>query len=1588
MIYIVDRLVILSKFRRAISFFSLFFIILNNSYSQSSFQINTTGSITQNFDSYFPITGNITWIDTVTIPYWYFERSTFYPKIIYADDGSSTFNNRAFSYGSVGSSDRAFGSVETVPPGPYAHVAWGIQFKNNTLFKVSEFNVSYKGEQWRNSGNSNQSVSFCYRVSPTRIDTLNPNQLSAPWNPYGPLKFYSPVYNGTPGPLDGNVIAQHLPATPGSIPSLALDPGNYIMFKWDNTDFNNADHGMAIDDVVISWTVCSTPTLQSSNISSSIASLTSLNISWNNGDGSGRYVVINTTNSFNNLPIDGTTPTVNSAYSGGEQGVYLGTGNTVTVTGLTPCTIYYVRVYEYNCTGANSKYNTTTSAGNPASVSTDMSNQPLAYNLTGNNSYCEGTSGVAVGLSNSQTGVNYQLYLDCPVPNTPVGSPIGGFTGSPISFGNQTIPSAGPCTFSVIGTSATYATCTASMSNTLTVSISPTPVFTITSTNPTTCLGSDGTITLNGLTANTTYSVSFTYNSTPATPQTLTSNATGSITLTGLIAGNYTAITVTLNSCPSAPAAVTLADPPIPAAPTIGASATTICSGQSTLLSCNDCSGTVTWSTGASTSVITVFPTVTTTYTATCTVAGCVSSASTPLTITVNPSPVVTAANTVNPTSCGGSDGSITLTGLQASTLYQVDYLYNGTAVGPLSITTNAAGELTIANLASGSYTNIIVTFGGCPSAAVSANLFDPGAPTAPSVSATLSTICEGQSTDLTATGCAGTVTWSNGSTSATTTVTPTVTTTYTATCTVAGCTSVASSPLTITVNASPVVTSLAAHNPTTCGGDDGSIDLDVTTPNTTYVVNYIFNGTPASTQNISSSASGIVTISGLSAGNYTGITLTLNGCPSAAQTATLADPSATAAPTVTTSAGSVCIGQSAVLTASGCSGTLLWSTGETSTAITVSPVSTTTYTVTCTVNNCVSPPGNVTINIDPGPVVGSITPSSPSVCGGNDGSLTLNSLLPSTSYIVSYLYNGNPVTVTLSSNASGSLVISGLSAGSYTSITLTLAGCSSVSYSANIADPGSPAAPTVTAGGATTICQGETVSLTASGCSGNIAWSSGETTPTIIVSPAATTTYTATCTVGGCTSTASNAVTVTVNPSPIVVSVDTNGAVNGLANGSVVVTAAGTGLDYSLDGIAWQPTGTFNNLLPGSYTLQVRGSNGCITQVPFVISNLSVTVVSLQADMVTICPGNTVSISVYPTGMANVKSFSLCLTYDPLIASFAGITNANPLLSNVLTDSFVPGHLVITWSGTAAVTIPDADLLFRLRFLGIQSGSSPVDWNNFAPGVCGIYDNLGNAYMVNFTAGAANFLPAPDAAITGDTEVCQGEPITLTAAGDTLIHIWTTPDGTIFNGQQYIVPVSGLSDGGEYRLISTGSNGCSDADTANVIVNAGPQISLAAYDSICAEGVSDLTPGEGYDTYLWQDGSTLPFFTTTGEGVYWVQVTDGSGCPGYDTVTLVKCPAAFLVPTAFSPNGDGKNDVFRVQFSTNDIIENYKLLIYDRWGQVVFESSNIGDTWNGYINGNPCPSGVYAYVIRFSKPEGKSMSQKSPCLGSFVLIR
>jgi hypothetical protein len=114
----------------------------------------------------------------------------------------------------------------------------------------------------------------------------------------------------------------------------------------------------------------SAPTVQAQNITFSGISTTGMTANWTNGDGAKRIVIMNTTNSFTN-PVDGSDPVANTTYGGsGEQVVYNGTGSSVSATSLTGSTTYWFRVYEYNGTGATTKYLTTTATLNPNSQAT------------------------------------------------------------------------------------------------------------------------------------------------------------------------------------------------------------------------------------------------------------------------------------------------------------------------------------------------------------------------------------------------------------------------------------------------------------------------------------------------------------------------------------------------------------------------------------------------------------------------------------------------------------------------------------------------------------------------------------------------------------------------------------------------------------------------------------------------------------------------------------------------------------------------------------------------------------------------------------------------------------------------------------------------------------------------------------------------------------------------------------------------------------------------------------------------------------------------------------------------------------------
>lgn len=182
--------------------------------------------------------------------------------------------------------------------------------------------------------------------------------------------------------------------------------------------------------------------------------------------------------------------------------------------------------------------------------------------------------------------------------------------------------------------------------------------------------------------------------------------------------------------------------------------------------------------------------------------------------------------------------------------------------------------------------------------------------------------------------------------------------------------------------------------------------------------------------------------------------------------------------------------------------------------------------------------------------------------------------------------------------------------------------------------------------------------------------------------------------------------------------------------------------------------------------------------------------------------------------------------------------------------------------------------------------------------------------------------------------------------------------DTTICEGQNYM----GYTTDGIYTNTYTSTNGCDSVHTIALHVNPLPRPTLGADTAICSGDLFTISPGS-FDTYLWQDGSTLSSFTVNTGGIYTVTVTNQ--CGEKTTAVRVKdtvCDIRF--PSAFTPNGDGKNDCFRVLNGFK--ITDYHLEIYNRWGQKVFETDNPSDCWNGNVAGtgaNKNINGTNTYV-------------------------
>jgi len=151
------------------------------------------------------------------------------------------------------------------------------------------------------------------------------------------------------------------------------------------------------------------------------------------------------------------------------------------------------------------------------------------------------------------------------------------------------------------------------------------------------------------------------------------------------------------------------------------------------------------------------------------------------------------------------------------------------------------------------------------------------------------------------------------------------------------------------------------------------------------------------------------------------------------------------------------------------------------------------------------------------------------------------------------------------------------------------------------------------------------------------------------------------------------------------------------------------------------------------------------------------------------------------------------------------------------------------------------------------------------------------------------------------------------------------------------------------------------------------------------------LDAGAGLSSYLWNTGDTTESIVVNAEGMYSVEMESPVGCIGSDSV-FVKLVSEEIpdfeiyMPNAFSPNGDGLNDIFKAVYK-HDYISKYYLSIYNRWGQIIFECNDIDCGWDGTYKGKPSPNGAYIYQVVYEGINQQSSTPKT-INGMVVLVK
>ena len=245
---------------------------------------------------------------------------------------------------------------------------------------------------------------------------------------------------------------------------------------------------------------------------------------------------------------------------------------------------------------------------------------------------------------------------------------------------------------------------------------------------------------------------------------------------------------------------------------------------------------------------------------------------------------------------------------------------------------------------------------------------------------------------------------------------------------------------------------------------------------------------------------------------------------------------------------------------------------------------------------------------------------------------------------------------------------------------------------------------------------------------------------------------------------------------------------------------------------------------------------------------------------------------------------------------------------------------------------------------------------------------------------------PLPPIAITPELPaICRDSIIEITAIGANEFY-FIDPDDPLTQIEEnpvYLSPVETKT----YYLVGTSERGCIDSLDFNVDVYPTPLVDLG--DSVflfsCEPVQLDAGGGDGSEYYIWSNGYRTRSITVYETGNYSV-IVGNPGCEVNDTGYISLCSGRIFMPTAFTPNQDGINEKFKPV--TADPSLEFRMTIFDRWGQLMFETYDIHEGWDGNFDGEPCPTGNYVWRIDYQGQGTNSPGKKGSDVGTVMLVR